>query len=35
MVLNVEVGYDEDSSVENDYNKDDDEGVYPFIGRGG
>jgi hypothetical protein len=33
LVLNVEVGYGEDSSVENKDRKNDNEGVFPFVGR--
>ena len=33
LVLNVRVGYDENSSIENEDSKNDDEGVHPFVGR--
>ena len=34
LVLNVGVGYDENSSIENEDSENDDEGVHPFVGRG-
>ena len=33
LVLNVEVGYGENSSVDNEDRKDKDESVFPFVGR--
>lgn len=34
LFLNVEVGYGEDSGVDDEDGKDDGEGVYPFVRRG-